>query len=444
MSEIVYRISSLLEQILVSVPKGTNLGLFTLLWALLSGKLLPHRGAVSAALWDLCVSKEAVRRSLAALSYGRFTLNLLLLNWQQQIQPEGHFRAHRYEGYSPVACDLVGFFRPRLFGCASKHYHSQAGKALPAVVLAVVAPVGSVGKQRLALPRLLVRPDPADPSEAALMRAALKQAQEGLAYDQALIVDAGFALGDLLALEGVRFVARLPKNFTARSNRLKTHSGPGRPPSYGQVVRPLARRYKGKRLPASLPDGVARWKEGSKQVRAHLYENLVQKTAKPGTASFRCVVIYHPDYKQPLVLATNLLVTARALYHLYRDRWPIEQVAQAAKQVLGAERAFVFSLESRYRLPELALLAGSLLSYVAATSQPIATGFWDRAARPTCGRLRRMLNRLDFAKLALPEGQLCKKASVTAHLKKGIAAHRRKKGEHLFPKLLRGATFTGN
>lgn len=209
-------------------------------------------------------------------------------------------------------------------------------------------------------------------------------------------------------------------------------------------MRPLARHYKDKRLCASPPDGVARWKEGTKTVRAQLFENLVISAAKPGAALFRCVVIYHPDHKQPLVLATNLKVSAYALYCLYRDLGPIEQVAQSAKQVLGAERAFVFSQESRTRLPELAILAGSLLSYVAATSQPIATGFWDRAARPTCGRLRRALSRLDFAKLALPEGQLCKKASETGHLKKGIAAHRRQKGEHLLPKLLRGATFSGN
>ena len=444
MSEIVYRIPSRLAQMLVSVPKGTNLGLFTLLWALLAGKLLPHRGALSGALWDLGVPKEAVRRSLAALSYGRFTLNLLLLAWQQAIEQEGHFRAHHYEGYSPVACDLVGFFRPRLLGSASKHFHSQAQKALPAVVLCVVAPVGSVGTKRLALPRLLVRPAPADPSEVGLMRAALKQAQAALAPDEVLIVDAGFALSDLLGREPAHFVVRLKKNFTARSNRLLAQAGAGRPRQYGEIVRPLSRRYRGKRLSASAPDGVARWKEGSKSVRAHLYENLVQKTAKPGASSFRCVVIYHPDYKQPLVLATNLPVTAYALYRLYRDRWPIEPVAQAAKQVLGAERAFVFSQESRMRLPELAILAGSLLSYVAATSQPIATGFWDRAARPTCGRLRRVLSRLDFTQLALPEGQLCKKASVTDHLKKGIAAHRRQKGEHLFPKLLRGSAFTGN
>jgi hypothetical protein len=119
---------------------------------------------------------------------------------------------------------------------------------------------------------------------------------------------------------------------------------------------------------------------------------------------------------------------------LYRDRWPIEQLPQAAKQMLGCERAFVFGQESRLRLPELALLAGNLLSYVAATSQPVATGFWDRCARPTCGRLRRVLARVHFSELPVGEGQLRKKASVTAHLPKGVKAHRRQKAQTDIPK----------
>ncbi len=77
--------------------------------------------------------------------------------------------------------------------------------------------------------------------------------------------------------------------------------------------------------------------------------------------------------------------------------------------MVGAHRAFVFGDESRYRLPELALLAGNVLAYVAATSAAVATGFWDRCCRPTCGRLRRVLLRVDFAAIPVPEGALRKR-----------------------------------
>jgi len=46
MSTIVDRISVLLSAILTNVPVGTNLGLFWLLWALISGRFLLSRGAV--------------------------------------------------------------------------------------------------------------------------------------------------------------------------------------------------------------------------------------------------------------------------------------------------------------------------------------------------------------------------------------------------------------
>ena len=70
-------------------------------------------------------------------------------------------------------------------------------------------------------------------------------------------------------------------------------------------------------------------------------------------------------------------------------------------------------------------LAGNVLTYVAATSVAVATGFWDRYCRPTCGRLRRVLLRVDFSAIPVPEGPLRKKASVTAHVPKGVQGHRR-------------------
>ena len=150
-------------------------------------------------------------------------------------------------------------------------------------------------------------------------------------------------------------------------------------------------------------------------------------TAKPGAAAFRCVVIHDPRYQKPGVLVTNLPVSAYALWCLSRDRWPIEQMPLAAKQMLGAHRAFVFGGASRHRLPELALLAGNILSYVAATSAAVATGFWDRCCRPTCGRLRRGLLRVDFSEIPVPQGPLRTKASVPGHLPKGVQGHRRRK-----------------
>lgn len=430
MSDTVYRINRLLQALLRRVPVGTNLGLVHLFWALLSGRFLTSRGAVFPALADLGLSDAAVRRASAALTYGRFAVADLVADWNRSVFEEGRFRPHSHGGIRPVPVDMSGFGRPKLADCRTKHYTSQAGKALPAIPLGIVGATGSVGSVRLCLPRFLVEADPKDTNEAEHQKRTVRKAAASLADDEALVLDAGFSLSDLLSIDKVRFVVRGAKNFTARKNRLPFYKGKGRHGLYGELVRPLERTYRKKVLPATRPDGSARWKDGRHTLTAFYFDDLVLSTQKPGSPAFRCVVLFDPRYHEPLVLVTNLppSVSARDLWLLYRDRWPIEQMPLAAKQMIGASRAFVFGTDSRTRLPQLALLAGSVLSYVAATSAPVATGFWDRACRPTCGRLRRVLSSLHLSDLALesPEAsQVRKKASVTAHLRTGVAGHRR-------------------
>lgn len=195
----------------------------------------------------------------------------------------------------------------------------------------------------------------------------------------------------------------------------------------------MPRTYTGKTIAATPPDATAQWGVGRRMIQAQVWDTLVLATAPPGGPSFRCVVIHDPRSQEPLVLATTLPVSASAVWCLYRDRWPIEQVPLAAKQRLGAHRAFVFGSESRHRLPALALLAGNVLASVAATAAAVPTGFWDRACRPTCGRLRRVLQRVDFGEIPVPAGELRTKASVTGHLPEGIQGHRRQKGVSTLP-----------
>ena len=147
--------------------------------------------------------------------------------------------------------------------------------------------------------------------------------------------------------------------------------------------------------------------------------------------TFSIWVFFDPLYTDPLVLGTNLSLQPLSLFGLYQDRWPVEQVPLVAKQMLGLHRQFVFAPESCQRLPELAMLVGNLLSYLALVLPPMPTGFWDRCPQKTTGRLRRRLARTHFPQVALNHRQIRQKNSVTAHLPKGIAAHRRQKQPEL-------------
>lgn len=423
----VYRVTQLLSTLVEPMPIGTNLGLFHLLWMLISGRLLESRGAVIPGLAALGLSPPAVRRAWAAFAYGHWETTPLLTGWQQWVQAEGFWEPRQYGGYRPVACDLVGFFRPRLQGCVTKHYHPAAGKALPAMVVGIAARVGGVGEQRLAIPCLLLRADPEAPSEAVLQRRLLIATGQALADNEVLVADAGFPLPQLLEAGVPRFLIRGAKNFTARRDHLPEYQGKGRPHTYGNVVRPLPRTHKGRTIAATPCDREESWQEDGCILKACFWTSLVARDGKPGDPTFTCIVIHDPRYPEPLLLLTNLAISGAVALALYKHRWPSEQVPLVGKQLLGAQRQYVFAPESRQRLPEMALLASSILAYSAATSAAIPTGFWDRAPRPTAGRLRRVLSRVSFCEFGPLPGRVRQKASPTAHLPKGVAAHRRQK-----------------
>jgi hypothetical protein len=426
MQETVYRVIGVLCAVVVATPVGTNLGLLHLLWMLVSGQLLASRGAVIPGLSAVGLPEPAVRRAWAALGQGDWSSAGLLTRWRQHVEQDGVWQAHVHEGYRPVAVDVTGFWRPRLQGCATSHYHGPAGKALPAIPVGLVARVGSVGTQRLGLPLALVRADATDPSPAAHTRALLHAAVHATVDDDVLVCDAGFEIRQVQDAGATRYVVRAAKNVTGRRASLADYPGRGRPRKRGELIRPLARTYQDRLLPASDPDHVVTWQEGDTVVRAEWWDELVLPDVPLTSPTFRLVVIHDPRWTEPLVLATTLPVSARALRDLYLDRWPVEQLPLAAKQMLGAARSFVSAPETCQRLPELALLAGSILTYLASTQPAIPTGSWDRRPRPTPGRLRRLLGQTVFPTAFPLPARLRQKAAVTAHLPMGFWGQRRR------------------
>jgi hypothetical protein len=292
--------------------------------------------------------------------------------------------------------------------------------------MGIVGRVGDIGGQRAACPQAFERVHPKDPTEKRLWRDLLRNISGELAVDEVVVVDAGVKIGDLQAAAIERYVVRLPSNFTARRSQVAPYRGKGRKPIYGECVRPLKRIRKGKMIAATPPDRVETWNVEGHAMRAEIWQNLLLPGVAPGLQArvFRVYAIYDPAFEQPWLLATPLPLQAPTVKAIYHDRWPVEQIPLAAKQMVGAHRQFVHAPESVQRLPELALLAGSVLTFLAATAPVAPTGFWDLHPKRTPGRFRRMLMGKPFPQsYPLPE-QLRKKNSVTDHLPKGIMAHR--------------------
>ena len=425
MPDAVCRMLTLLCTLVVACPIGTNLGLLHLLWMLASGRLLGARGALFPGLADCGLSAPATRRAWAALGQGDWTSGQLIGRWAGVVAREGQWQSHAHGGYRPVAVDGTGFWRPRLRGCPTTHYHGVAGRALPAILLGLIAGVGSAGAQRLAMPRAFVRADPADQTPGAHARRLVREAARQCAADEVLVLDAGFGVA-LLQEEGTpRYVVRLAKNATFRRAVPPPYSGRGRPPTRGAKVRPLARTHKRRTIPATPPDRVETWREDALLLRAEVWADLVRPDAAADGPTITVLAIHDPRHREPLLLATSLSLAPRAARDCYRDRWPVEQLPLAAKQMLGAARQFAHAPETCQRLPELALLAGAVLSYAAATAPAIPTGFWDRRPQPTPGRLRRSLARTPFPQDFPLPARRREKASATAHLPKGFWGQRR-------------------
>ena len=410
------------------LPLGTNLALLHFLWMQISGALLPSRGALFPALQAIGLSPAEVRRAWSAFRYGAWEIDGPLSAWVRYVTEQGQWQEHTYEGYRPKAIDLTAYWRPTLRGLKSKHYYPPAGKALPAVVMGLACRVGSVNGQRVALITDLVRADLSTASEASLRTDLLRQVAQTLAENEMPVLDAGFKIRELQTAKLPRYTVRLAVNFTARRDRLPPSEG-GRPCEYGDVVRPLARVRNGKSIAATPPDRVETWMEDGLQFRAEFWDHLVLPDVKvrPENSTFCVVALHDPRFRLPWLLACPLRLSGASLRGLYRDRWPVEQIPVAAKQMLGGARQFVFAPESCQRLPELNLFAGSIVTYLATTLPAVPTGFWDRCPKPTPGRLRRVLARTPFPKSYPLPSQLRKREVVCEHLPKGILGHRREK-----------------
>lgn len=227
-----------------------------------------------------------------------------------------------------------------------------------------------------------------------------------------------------------RYVVRKDLNCSARRNHLPARKPQGRPPEYGQKVRPLSRHWKDHTIAATKPDFSTSFQFDGRTVDVKGWRNLVRtdQEVAADNKTFSILVFSDPLYRKPLVLSTNVVAQPQSIFCLYLDRWPVEQIPLAAKQMLGPHRQFVSAEASCLRLPALTLLAGNILTFLAAALPAIPTGFWDRQPKKTPGRLRRLLAQTDFSKEYACAGQLRKKGVCYRPLAQGSSSSQASQG----------------
>ena len=370
-----------IEQIVKSVPIGTNLALLQLIWALINGSFLPARGAVHPALSLAGFARQEIQRSWTGLRHGVWRIEELIDRFRTLVKEDGCWQANEYEGYRPLAVDLTAIWRPRLQGWSGKMYRQLLGKSFIGIGFGLITHVGQIEGHRLPLLKAIVRGQ-AGASEDGLKKCTLRQTARLIAVDEVLVHDGGVTVAQVQAARIPRFLIRLATNCTGRRPRLPAYKGRGVYPQKGQLVRPLARLFKDKPLAATPPDVTAQFEFEGQPILVHGWLNLMRADLKVADDPdlFNIWVFDDPRFEGVLPLGTNLpeAVAPQTLYQLYLDRWPVEQIPLVAKQLLGCHRQFVFARISCWRLGELAFFVGNLLTWLAATSPAYPVGYWDR------------------------------------------------------------------
>ncbi|MCP4934163.1 MAG: hypothetical protein GY927_08150 [bacterium] len=442
-----YRILDLIQQMVAVAAKGTALGLCDLVSAMLSGYFIESGGAVTPAI-EAFLQREVkdekerearTRRGAKALTYGSYNMKELMDKLRCIVEEEGQWQPTVIQEYRIAAVDFTAYRRAAVKKLEAKAYVADADKAVSAVPMGMIASIGQVKEQRIALLKNVVMADLRVNDGSGHKKQLYKQVARELAEDELSVWDAGFGLVEAVAANIRRCLIRLSKNVTfgktaGQIPERTSIKGPEPTQYKAEIVRPLARTHGDKTLPATAADEIyTRIDEIGREIEIHVWHKLyflerqlkkvtdLPKKKKLRHTPIKVMAIYDPDYDDPLLLGTPLLdLTPESASKVYVARWPIEGLPQTGKYILsgGGGTHYVHHPTAMQRLPLLSLIFGSLLKYAAATLPPFRTGFWDRAAKPTYGRLLRHLKKVGIQL----SGQLFKKRSVTAHLPVGYEA----------------------
>jgi hypothetical protein len=395
-----------LEQIVKVVPIGTNLALLQLMWAMITGAFLHSRGAIHPALLMCGFASDEISRSWCALRWGKWHIQELIQRFRQQVAQTGQWQSREYGGYRPVAVDTTAYWRPRLQGWPGKLFRQLAGKAMTGIGFGLIADIGQVGDQRLPLIRRIVRGQNSGESEMSLKERTVGEATRLLGDDEVLLHDGGLSIAQLHTVGAKRFIVRLGTNCTARRPYLPQYKGRGRRPTRGVLVRPLSRKWKDRKLPATPPDVVTTFTFEGRMITAQGWLEVMRADLHVADDHelYTIWVFDDPLFKTPLVLGTNLPVGPEVIFHLYLDRWPVEQIPLVTKQLLGCQRQFVFVPISCWRLGELAFLVGNILTWLAVLLPPQPTGYWDRCPKKRPAGYAGSWRRLFFQKMPFLSG----------------------------------------
>ena len=250
------RILDLIEQMVTVAPKGTALGLSDFVAAMFSGHFIESGGAVTPAIESYLrremkdeKEREArTRRAAKAVTYGSYNLPELINKLNEIVEREEKWKPIIAQGYQVKSVDFTAYRRTAVQQLNSRAYVSDSNRAVPAVPIGMIASVGEVNGQRIALLKSGVLTDLSVNESVAHKKKAYQAVAKGLEKDEIAVFDAGFKLVEAMAANIEQCVIRLAKNCTLgkTAGQIPERASPKGPtPSQykAEIVRPLERKH---------------------------------------------------------------------------------------------------------------------------------------------------------------------------------------------------------
>lgn len=394
-----YLAADAINNLVQTLPCGTAYFIGICLVVMMTGHLSSAKGSLARAVFPfVCHLRWGWHRAERALERGKLELDSffeIAFEWTlRELKAEVVKLGSSDREVQAIDSSTIARFRAlKRLEPEGKAYWGRAGKAVRANIVAALTSVVIIEGIRLGIVR---RTRFGSSCEVAVEN--LFNELPDCSGNRLLVVDAGIATKEQFAAatEKDALMGRLRINVKLRGKAGARKGERGRFPIHGEVLHP------GHAIPEWEADESFWLEDGEVAIRLRRWREVhFQEEAK---TLLDVVRIDDPRYEKPLLIGT----TARELrteefFFGYKMRSSIETNFYVGQSSCAMEEPRAFTQKAVTRRISLSLLCGSLLKAIAAKSEAIAIGPWDRKAERTGGRLCHYLGQYAFifAKVAL-------------------------------------------
>ena len=398
----VYLTAAAISSLIQTLPSGTAYGIGVVLIVMMTGRLMQYKGSLARAVLPFVVHLTwGWHRVERAMERGKFKLDDLFdcaFQWCSDHLEVETVRLGALDrevisvDSSTIARLRCQVGKAELLG---KGYWHRAGRAVRGNIVATAVRVVLIRGVRVGLVRRV--------RFGVSCEAAVEKLLDDLPQSQGpslVVVDAGIATKEQFAEAppARALLGRLRINCKLRCAPPPPNGKRGRDPLHGPVLPP------GHAVPEVVPDEEIQYAGAKGEIRLRRWQQVhYEGYAKTPLDVLR---VDDPAYEHPLLLGTTAReLTIEEFAQAYPHRWPVETLFYIGEETTATEKPRAWIEQAVERRIGLGLLSGSLLKAIAATSEGLAMGPWDKKPQPTAGRLANHLeiHAEHFAALALKD-----------------------------------------